>query len=80
VVASNLKIVDGNGIIALVDIEIVAWRLVLRGCRWRKDAEGERITTGPCDSIGFSDDRITRRFQAAALTAVHDLARQVVKP
>jgi hypothetical protein len=61
IVARNLRLIGGNGIVALVDIEITAWRLIFRGCRWRKDPEGERVTLGLCDDAGFSDDTVARR-------------------
>jgi hypothetical protein len=82
IIATNLKLICGNGIIATVDIQVIGWKIRLRGCRWRRgDAGGEeRITTGPCDSIEFLDPAIEQRFQKAALLAVRGLAQQIVAP
>jgi hypothetical protein len=79
VVARDLRLVGGNGIVAIVDIEIVPWKLVFRGCRWRKDPAGERITLGACDCAGFVDVTIAQRFQIAALAAARALARKTVR-
>jgi hypothetical protein len=78
IIARDLRIIGGGGVVAIVDVEIVPWRLIFRGCRWRKDATGESVTLGACNDAGFTDGRIAERFQQAALAAIHELAREVV--
>jgi hypothetical protein len=78
IVASTLRLITGNHIIGIVDITIVPWQLTFRGCRWRNDETGKHVTLGLCDDACFSDDATAQRFQAAALTAVRALAREVV--
>jgi hypothetical protein len=75
IVAANLKIISGGGIIGIVDLKITKWRFEFRQCRWRKDGDRERIEL-PCDCGRFWNHGDARRFQQAALAAVRELAKQ----
>ena len=86
IAASNYRPIGKNTVVGSVDITITKWRFVFRGCLWHRNGEHE-WTNFPAkewiDQAGsrrFSnlgefvhrDD--ARRFQDAALAAVHELA------
>jgi hypothetical protein len=83
IVASNYRAVGKNTLIGCVDITVVKWRFVFRGCLHHRkgdsewiafpgkeylDRDGERKFSNLCEFVNHGD---ARRFKEAALEAVH---------
>ena len=78
IVARNLRLIGGNGIVAIADLQIVAWRFCFRRCIWRKRGGREWIEL-PCDCGQFWNHGDARRFQEAALAAMRMLANKLLE-
>jgi len=74
-VASNLRLIGGNGINGIVDITVTKWRFTFHGCRWYQQSDREWLGF-PCDCGNFDRDNDARQFQQMALTAIRDLAQK----
>ena len=76
-VALNLRVVGGNGIMAIVDPQMTNWRFCLRRCIWRR-RNGRDWIELPCDCGQSGDHRDARRFQESALAAARKLANEML--
>lgn len=87
IVASNLRRLNRNTLQGTVDLEVTAWRIKFCGCLWHRRDGREWIAfpgrewTGQdgrrqfANLIDWTDDTWRKRFQQAALDAIHDLER-----
>ena len=74
-VAANLRLIGGNGIIGLVDITVTKWRFTFHRCRWRRHGDHEWLEF-PCDCGNFDRDGDARGFQQIAMAVVRELAQK----
>jgi hypothetical protein len=86
VIASNLKFIRKNTLIATADLTIPRWRLVIRGALWCTKNEKEWVGLPAREWIDrngdkkfatileFTDRETAARFQIAALNAVRAIA------
>jgi hypothetical protein len=86
IVASNLRRIDKNTLVGSVDITVTKWRFVFRGCLWHRKGEREWLNFPAREwtdengarkfaNLGeFINHGDARRFQEAALAAVHGVA------
>ena len=91
IIASNFKPIGKNTLVGCVDLTITRWRFVFRGCLWHRDGEREWINFPAKEWIDQAGSRKfsslgefvhrddARRFQDAALAAVHELAARLVR-
>jgi hypothetical protein len=87
IVASNLRPIHKNSLIGVVDLTVPRWRIVFCGCTWHRRGEKEWVnfpgrewtdqagTKHFANLITFTDEDSGRRFQGAALAAIHAIAR-----
>lgn len=85
IVASNLRRLDKNTLLGSVDLEVLGWRLMFKGCLWHSKNGKEWVNFAAKeytdqngvrkyqDIIAFTDRSVHERFQAAALEAIHEL-------
>ena len=86
IVATNLRWLHKNTLLASVDLEVPAWRLKFNGSLWHRKGNKEWIafasrewldkngTRQFDDLVQFTDRVVHERFQQAALAAVHRIA------
>jgi hypothetical protein len=85
-IASNLRRIDKNTLIGVVDLEVPAWRLKFKGCLWHRKRDKEWLhfpgrewidrqgNQQFADLVELTDRDIRDRFQSAALRAGLELA------
>ena len=78
IVALNLRLIDGNGIIAIADLQVTAWGVTLLRCFWRPENGRDRIGL-PCNGIVFQNDGDAYQFQHAALAAMRIAAKKILE-
>lgn len=78
----SLRRVDKGSLVGFCELEVVAWSLIVRDCKWLKTEKGEFIAfpsssyttrdqkTVYRDLVEIIDKQKRERFQAAALAAV----------
>ena len=74
IVALNLRVFGGNGIMAIVDLQMTNWCFCFRRCIWRR-RNGRDWIELPCDRGQFRGHRDARRFQKSALAAARKLTK-----
>jgi len=78
VVAHNLRLIDGNGIIAIADLQVAAWGVTLLRCFWKREKNGRDRIGLPCNGFVFQNDGDAYRFQHAALAAMRTAAKKIL--
>jgi hypothetical protein len=78
IVALNMRLINGNGIIAIADLQVTAWAVTLLRCFWKRENGRDRIGL-PCDGIMFQSDGDAYRFHQAALGAMRELAHKMLE-
>ena len=86
VVASNFKPIGKNTLKAKADLDVLQWRLKIRGVMWHVKGDSEWIAFPSREWVDkdgnrqfavlleFSDKDVERRFKAAGLAAMRKLA------
>jgi len=68
ITALNMRLISGNGIIAIADLQVAAWGVTLLRCFWKRERGRDRVGL-PCNGITFhsdGDDRNARGRQPNA--------------
>jgi hypothetical protein len=78
ITALNMRLISGNGIIAIADLQVAAWGVTLLRCFWKRERGRDRVGL-PCNGITFHSDGDAYRFQQAALTAMRAVASQMLE-
>jgi hypothetical protein len=78
IIARNLRLIGGNDIVAIADLQIVQWRFRFRRCIWRKRGNREWVDL-PCDCGSWWNHGDARRFQEAALAAMRAIANKILE-
>ena len=78
ITALNLRLINGNGIIAIADLQVPAWGVTLMRCYWKRENGRDRVML-PGKCIAFHSDRDAYRFQLAALDAMRAAAKQMLE-
>jgi hypothetical protein len=88
IVASNLRLINKNTLVGSVDLTVSKWRFKFRGCLWHRkddrewvnfparewvDEDGNRKFSHLGEFVNHGD---ARRFQAASLAAIRELAKR----
>jgi hypothetical protein len=76
--ALNMRLINGNGIIAIADLQVTAWGVTLLRCFWKRENGRDRIRL-PCNGIAFQSDGDAHRFQQAALAAMRMVAKKMLE-
>lgn len=86
VIASNLKLINKNTLVAAVDLEIPAWKIIFRRCLWLRNSSSEWVNFPArewtdadgkkqfANLLDFTNHDVRSRFQKAALAAIHIIA------
>ena len=77
ITALNLRLIGGNGTVAIADLKVDHWGVTLRRCHWKRENGHDRIGL-PCNGIAFLNDGDAYRFQQAALAAMRAVARKML--
>jgi len=78
IAALNLRLIGGNGIVAIADLWVTAWNVTLLRCFWKREYGRDRIGL-PCNGIVFHSESDAYRFQRVALAAMRAAAEKLVE-
>jgi hypothetical protein len=73
-----MRLIGGNGVVAIADLYVTAWGITLLRCCW-KHKDGRDQMGLPCNGILFQSDSDAHRFQQAALAAMRELAKKILE-
>jgi hypothetical protein len=73
-----MKLIGANGIVAVADLQVAAWRVTLLRCFWKREHGRDRIGL-PCNGIRFENASNDFQFQRAAFTAMRELAKKILE-
>ena len=76
IVAHNLHLIGGNGIVAIADLQVIHWGATLLRCFWKRENGRDRIAL-PGITLRSEDDAY--RFQQAALGAMRAVAEKMLE-
>jgi hypothetical protein len=78
IIALNIRLINGNNIVAIADLQVTAWGITLRRCFWKRGNGRDRIGLR-CNGIGFQSGDDAYRLQQETLAAMRAVAKQMLE-